>query len=114
MATFYYGQSSKDSKWYFRLRDSNNEIILASTEGYNTKQACLNGIESVKKHAPYDAYYKLYTGSDNRFYFSLHASNGEPIGKSEGYNSSYGRDAGKANCKKEAPYANVLELVTSF
>src|SRR5690242_13138193 len=98
MSTYYYGQSSRDSKWYFRLRDNNNEIILSSTEGYNTKQGCLNGIESVKKHSPYDQYYNTFIGADNNYYFTLHASNGEPIGKSEGYKSSYGRDQGKENC----------------
>ena len=36
MSAFFYGQSSKDSNWYFRLRDNNHEIILASTEGYST------------------------------------------------------------------------------
>lgn len=35
----------------FRLRAANNEII-ASSEAYTTKAACMNGIESVKENAP--------------------------------------------------------------
>ena len=35
----------------FRLRAANNEIIAVS-EAYTTKAACLNGIESVKTNAP--------------------------------------------------------------
>ncbi len=35
----------------FRLKAPNGEII-ATSEGYTTKQACLNGIEAVKKYAP--------------------------------------------------------------
>ncbi|MCC7572447.1 MAG: YegP family protein [Candidatus Methanofastidiosum sp.] len=35
----------------FRLKAGNGEII-ATGEGYTTKRACLNGIESVKKNAP--------------------------------------------------------------
>lgn len=114
MATFYYGQSSKDNKWYFRLRANNNEIILASTEGYNSKQGCQTGIASVKSNAPYDHNYKKFVGNDNKYYFTLHASNGEPIGKSEAYNSSSGRDSGIDACKREAPGADTVELSGSF
>ncbi len=35
----------------FRLKAGNGEII-ATSEGYTTKKACMNGIESVKKNAP--------------------------------------------------------------
>jgi uncharacterized protein YegP (UPF0339 family) len=114
MATYFYGQSSKDLKWYFRLKDNNNETILASTEGYNSKQGCLNGIDSVKKHSPHEPYYKSFVGQDLKYYFSLHAANGEKIGKSEAYNSSQGRDKGKENCKREAPFASVKEIIGSF
>jgi len=114
MATFYFGQSSKDNKWYFRLRANNNEIILASTEGYNSKQGCLVGITSVKTHAPHEQYYKRFTGSGSKYYFTLHASNGEPIGRSEGYNSAQGRDNGIDVCKREAASADVVELNGPF
>jgi uncharacterized protein YegP (UPF0339 family) len=92
--------------------DNNNETILASTEGYNTKQGCLNGIDSVKKHSPYDQSYRKFPGADLKYYFTLQASNGEAIGKSEGYNTSSGRDRGIDNCKKEAPYAGIRELTS--
>ena len=35
----------------FRLKASNGQEIAAS-EGYTTKAACLNGVESVRKNAP--------------------------------------------------------------
>ncbi len=114
MATYYYGQSTNDNKWYFRLKDNNNETILSSTEGYNNKQGCLNGIDSVKKHSPYNQYYKLFQGTDSKYYFTLHAANGEKIGKSESYNTQYARDKGKENCKQEAPYASTKEVPGSF
>jgi len=43
----------KDAKgeFRFRLKAANGEII-ATGEGYSSKAACLNGIESVKKNAP--------------------------------------------------------------
>ena len=44
-------ESPKDGLWYFHLKAPNREII-ASSEGYTTKDNCKNGIESVKKYAP--------------------------------------------------------------
>jgi uncharacterized protein len=43
----------KDGKgeFRFRLKAGNGEIIAVS-EGYTSKSACMNGIESVKKNAP--------------------------------------------------------------
>lgn len=38
-------------KYWFRLKAANGETILAS-QGYTTKESCLNGIESVKENAP--------------------------------------------------------------
>ena len=41
----------KKGEFRFRLKARNGEIILAS-EGYSTKNSCLNGIKSVAKNAP--------------------------------------------------------------
>ncbi len=43
----------KDAKgeYRFRLKAGNGEII-ANSEGYTSKDACLKGIESVRKNAP--------------------------------------------------------------
>jgi uncharacterized protein YegP (UPF0339 family) len=41
----------KDKNGKFRLKATNGEII-ATSEGYNSKEGCLGGIESVKKNAP--------------------------------------------------------------
>ena len=38
-------------KYWFRLRAGNGETILAS-QGYTTKESCINGINSVKENAP--------------------------------------------------------------
>ncbi len=40
----------KAGEFRFRLKAANGEII-ASSEGYSSKAACENGIESVKKNA---------------------------------------------------------------
>ena len=41
----------KSDKFRFRLKAGNGEIIAVS-EAYNSKDGCMNGIESVKKNAP--------------------------------------------------------------
>ncbi|MGQ9551300.1 MAG: YegP family protein [Candidatus Bathycorpusculaceae bacterium] len=41
----------KAGKFRFRLKAPNGEII-ATSEAYSSKDACVNGIESVRKNAP--------------------------------------------------------------
>jgi uncharacterized protein YegP (UPF0339 family) len=41
----------KAGKFRFKLKAANGEII-ATSEAYNSKDGCVNGIESVKKNAP--------------------------------------------------------------
>ena len=43
--------TDKAGEFRFRLKARNGEIIAVS-EGYNAKDSCLNGIESVRKNAP--------------------------------------------------------------
>jgi uncharacterized protein len=38
-------------KFHFNLHASNGQVI-ATSEAYNSREAALNGIESVKKNAP--------------------------------------------------------------
>ena len=50
MERFEYWQSPKDGMWYFHLIAPNNEIITQS-QGYTTKDSCMNGIHAVKNYA---------------------------------------------------------------
>jgi len=43
--------TDKAGETRFRLKAKNGQII-ATGEGYKTKKACLNGIESIRKNAP--------------------------------------------------------------
>lgn len=43
--------TDKAGEYRFRLKARNGEVIAVS-EGYKSKDGCLNGIESVKKNAP--------------------------------------------------------------
>jgi len=51
MAAKFEWYTDKNGKFRFRLKAANGQII-ATGEAYNTRDACLNGIESVKKNAP--------------------------------------------------------------
>ena len=96
-------------QYYFRLKASNGEKILAS-EGYTTKANCQNGIQSVKIHSPYDNYYKKLISTNYQYYFTLTASNNQVIGVSETYTTTQSRDAGITAVKAYAPTAPVVDL----
>lgn len=102
-------QSPKNSQYYFHLRSANHEIILAS-EGYVTKQGCLNGIESVRANAPIDEQYDRLPSKDGQFYFTLKAQNGEIIGVSEMYTTITARENGINAVKRDAPFAGIEDL----
>lgn len=95
-----------NGEFQFNLQAGNGQNILAS-EGYTTKTACLNGIESVKKNSPEDARYERKTSSNGKWYFNLKATNGQVIGTSEMYESEAGRENGIESVKKNAPDATV-------
>ena len=80
--------------------------ILAS-EGYTTKAACLNGVESVKKNSQDEARFDKLESKNGKFYFNLKATNGQIIGTSEMYESTASRDNGIASVAKNAPDASV-------
>ena len=83
----------------FDLKAGNGEII-ANSEVYTSKSACMNGIESVKKNAPIavvedqtvDGFeacknpkFEVYVDKASEFRFRLKAKNGEIIATGEGY-----------------------------
>ncbi|MEZ4521921.1 MAG: YegP family protein [Thermomicrobiales bacterium] len=45
-----YRDASGEYRW--RLKASNGQVIATGGEGYTTKTACMNGIDSVKNNAP--------------------------------------------------------------
>ena len=83
----------------FDLKAGNGEVI-ANSEVYTTKAACLNGIKSVKANAPVAAVedqtaegfekckhpkFEVYVDNAGEFRFRLKAKNGEIIATGEGY-----------------------------
>ena len=101
--------TGEDEQFYFRLQAENGEPILAS-EGYVAKSGCENGIASVKENAPLDERYERKTSTNDKPYFVLKAANGEPIGKSEIYESEASRENGIEAVKRVAPTAPIEDL----
>ena len=74
----------KDEQFYFHLKAANGQNILRS-EGYKTKAACENGIDSVKKNSGENGRYEKKQGESGKFMFNLKAANGQVIGTSQQY-----------------------------
>lgn len=97
-----------NGEFQFVLKAGNGQVILAS-EGYTTKAACENGIESVKKNSQDDGRFERLESKSGKPYFNLKASNGQIIGNSEMYESEAARENGIESVKKNAPDAAVKE-----
>ena len=98
----------KNGEYQFNLKAANGQVILTS-EGYTTKPACLNGIESVKKNAPVPERFEVKVAKNGKPYFNLKASNGQVVGSSQMYASPATLKAGIASVAKNAPEAPVVE-----
>jgi len=106
----------------FNLVAANSEIIGRS-EVYNSKDACLNGVESVRKNAVAAAVedqtikefetqknpkFEIFLDKAGEFRFRLKATNGEIILASEGYTAKQGCKNGIESVVKNAPIAEFV------
>lgn len=98
----------KNGEFQFNLKAGNGQVILSS-EGYTTRAACDNGIESVKKNAPDDNRYDRLEAKNGKRYFNLKAGNGQVIGSSQMYEDASGMENGIESVKKNAPDASLEE-----
>ncbi len=107
----------------FDLKAGNGEVI-ATSEVYTTKAACVKGIESVKKNSAVAAVedqtvegyateknpkFEVYTDKAGEFRFRLKATNGQIIATGEGYKSKSGCMNGIESVKKNAADADVVD-----
>jgi uncharacterized protein YegP (UPF0339 family) len=99
-------KKAKDGQFYFHLKASNGQNILAS-EMYREKNSAENGIESVKKNAPDDSRYERKEAKNGQFMFNLKAANHQIIGTRETYTTAAARDHGIESVKENAPGAPV-------
>ena len=101
-------KSSGSDKCMFNLKAGNGQVILTS-QSYASMDGCKNGIESVRKNSQNDAQFERKTAKDGSPFFTLNATNGQVIGKSEMYSSKDAMQNGIASVKKNAPDADVVE-----
>lgn len=106
----------------FDLKAGNGEVI-ATSQVYNSKSTCLNGVESVKNNcvgeiedqtaepivAVKHPKFEIYTDKAGEYRFRLKAKNGEIIAVSEGYKAKASCENGIASVKKNAPDAEIVE-----
>lgn len=90
----------------FNLKAGNGQVILTS-QGYKSKAACQNGIESVRKNCQNDASFERLEASNGKLYFNLKATNGQVIGNSQMYANEAGRSNGIESVRNNAPDASV-------
>lgn len=102
-------KKDKAGEFRFNLKAGNGQVILSS-EGYTTKAACENGIESVRKNSQEDARFDRKTAKNGSPYFNLKATNGQVIGNSEMYSSTDAMENGIASVKKNAPDAGINDI----
>ena len=98
-------------KFVFNLKASNGLVILTS-EAYESRNAALKGIESVRKNAGKEANFERRETKSGQPFFVLKAANKEVIGQSERYAAASSLRKGMASVKTNAPAAK-LEDVTA-
>lgn len=101
-------KTDKKGEFRFNLHADNGQVILSS-EGYTTKAACENGIESVKKNAPEMGKFEKNNSSNGKYYFNLKAANGQIIGTSQMYEAVQSRDHGIESVSANGPGAEIVD-----
>ena len=101
-------KKSTNGKFHFNLKAGNGQIILSS-ELYETRSACENGIESVKKNASDASRFEKRTSTKGDPYFVLKAGNGQEIGRSEMYSSDSACQNGIESVQTNAPDAEIVD-----
>jgi len=107
----------------FDLKATNGQVI-ASSEIYESKAACLKGVESVRNCAPganvedqttelfaveQHPKFEMYQDKAGQYRFRLKARNGQIIATSEGYVTKVNCENGIQSVKNNAGEAEVVE-----
>jgi uncharacterized protein len=109
MAVKFELKKTTNDKFMFHLLTVNGQVILTS-EAYDSRASALQGIESVKKHAPDDARYGRLCARNGEPYFTLKAGNGQVLAQSQRYSGAKARDAGIEVVQSHALGADLHDL----
>ena len=102
-------KKEKDERFVFNLKAA-NDLIIFTSQSYESKEGAEAGIASVKENAGMDDHYEEKVGHDGRPYFVLHAANKLVIGRSQMYSSREAMHKGIASVKQNAPLAETVDL----
>lgn len=106
----------------FDLKATNGQVI-ATSEVYESKASCLNGVESVRRNSTlagledqtvegYETIkhpkFEMYVDKAGEYRFRLKARNGEVIAVSEGYVKKASCENGIESVRKNAPDAEII------
>lgn len=105
-------QSQKSGKYYFRLKATNGQVILAS-EAYEQKSGAENGITSVQKNGAKEERFERRESRRGDPWFVLIAGNGQAIGKSELYSSTAACEKGIASVMRNSQSTQIKDLTNS-
>ncbi|MGN0700291.1 MAG: YegP family protein [Oscillospiraceae bacterium] len=115
---------TKSGGFVFNLKAGNGEVI-ATSETYNSLEACKNGVKSVITNAPEAALedqtvegfateknpkFEMYTDKAGEFRFRLKAKNGQIIATGEGYKAKAGCKNGIESIRKNVVDAKIEEV----
>ncbi|MBT8140761.1 MAG: YegP family protein [Gammaproteobacteria bacterium] len=102
-------KKSANGQFYFNLKSSNGQIVLAS-EMYKAKASALNGMKSICNNCKDDSRFVRKKSTNGKPFFVLRAKNHQVIGKSQMYNSGKAMENGIASVKKNAGKAKLVDL----
>lgn len=97
----YQTYKDKGGKFRFRLLAGNSQVILSS-EGYNSKAACMKGIDSVRRNGTDKGKFTIKQAKNGKHHFNLVAANKEVIGSGQMYASRATARKGIASVMRNA------------
>ena len=92
-------QSTKDKKFYFRLRNTKGDIVMKS-QGYSTKRTCMNGIESVRKNCQVAERFDAKVARNGKHLFNIVARNGQVVATSSRWDAKRSCTTNMTSVKK--------------
>lgn len=84
--------------FHFNLHAQNGQIVLSS-ESYTSKAGAWNGAFAVQDAATLEGAFAIKSSTDNRFYFTLTAENGQIVGVSQLYTTKSAAQSGITSVK---------------
>lgn len=99
-------QSTKDKKFFFRLRNNKGDIVMKS-QGYSTKRTCMNGIESVRKNSQVAERFDAKVARNGKNFFNIVARNGQVVATSSRWDVKRSCSSNMTSVRKGAVKAKV-------